>query len=1059
MRIFSSTNFYRIVFTSFFARIWTSSQESKQVTLMLATGFFMGIFVATYQITADSLFLSRLGNRLNEAFLMAGALGIVTTAIYSFFETRIKYSVLTISAVILISTFTVSGYYLLHEFPEQEESLIFGLYCMSGPLTAVLLLSYWGTFGRLFNFRQSKRIIGWIDTGQLVAAIIASFLIPLTSPFVPDTSNYLLLCAISILAVSILLFVIASSFTLAKNNPNEAQEGVNDRKLTSLTAILKDPYTRVLSVFLLISMSVYILSQFSFQQVVQQQYPDERQLTNFMAFFMGAVYILSLVMQTFVNHRIIANYGLRVSLFILPLIIGIFAFGSFGTGLFFGGDIGKSSYVFFFVFIALTRLFSWTLRDSLENPVFKLFFIPLDSRIRFSTQAKIEGTFNELSRFLTGLLLFGVALLPFFKVVYIMGILLVLVALYFLIVNKLYKGYRDKIHEKLENVNITQEKLERGYTMLTNKLENLLKVPQSAKAVFSFRLLEKINAGQVPAWINLLMRNTDDASRHYAQQRMNELKGLSISDKYVISGSGDGEKQQLSKADLQMIIDNNGEITKARVQKLTRSTNANDRQYAAELLLHTSKDESTSFLMELLIDTEQKVRNTAITTAIKRYNAEVISALIENLGNPMFSNQALNALLLIGEPTLSALDSAFYRNGQSTQIMSRIIQVMGRIGGTRAKEMLWQKIDFPNRVIVSKALIALGETGFKAGISQISRIKYTIESDVSDIRWNISALQEMEQNGIFSEISQAIKWEVQNDIEHIYMLLAMLYDTHSIQLVKENIDSRTPEGIAYAIELLDVFLSDQLKKRVIPVLDDLTDNERINRLEDIYPRVRLDSKMVLKFLINRDFTQTNRWTKSCVIYQIGLMRIDNFQLDLIANLFNPDELICEVSAWSLYQINPALYEENTRRLSVQRTKRLDYHILKKAGREMLFERVLFLSKIDIFQNIPGIILSYVADISEESNLKRGEVIVLDYHQNNNFYLVVSGCLEMFKGGESVANYTSGQFIGEMVVKEGYARFNQAQALEDSLVMRFDKNQFYELLSDHVKLADQFLVYI
>jgi ATP:ADP antiporter, AAA family len=1044
----------------FFARIRSFDQESKQVALMLATGFFMGIFIATYQVTADSLFLSRLGDQLNKAFLVAGVLGIATTAVYSFFQNRIRFSVLTVCAVLLISVFTAGIYYMLHERPDLEDKLIFALYCMSGPLTAILLLSFWGTFGRLFNFRQSKRIIGWIDTGQLIAAILASFVIPLTSSLIPDTSTYLLLCAISILIVSLLLFIISISFPMAKNDPNE-EEGISVKDETTLYKLLKDPYSRTLAMFLLVSMSVYILTQFSFQQVVQQQYPDERQLTNFTAFFMAAIYILSLIMQTFVNQRIISNYGLRISLFILPVIVAIFALGSTATGFLFGNNANQSGFVFFFVLITLTRLFSWILRDSLENPVFKLFFIPLDGRLRFAIQSKVEGTFNEVARFLAGLLLFGLALLPFFQVAYIMVILLLLTGAYLVVVNKLYQGYRGKIHEKLESANITQEKLERGYAMLTAKLEQFLKIPEAAKAVFSFKLLEKINAGQVPAWINSLMRNTDDSARGYAQHRMNELKGLSVSDKYVIRGTTQesSQKQLLSRSDLQSIIDNNGEITKSRVQKLTRSLNSSDRQYAAELLLHSSKDESTSFLMELLTDSEQKVRNTAIKTAVQRYNSEVINALIENLGNSLYSNQALNALLLIGQPALVALDSAFYRSAQSTQVKLRIIQVMGRIGGTRAKDMLWQKIEYPNKVIVSKALTALGECGFKAGISQVSRIKHAVENDVADIRWNLSALQEMDTNGIYKDIAQATRWEIQNDVEHIYMLLTMLYDTYSIQLVKENIDSGTPEGIAYAIELLDVFLSEQLKQRVIPVLDDISDNERINRLEDIYPRVRLDPKLVLKFLINRDFTQTNRWTKACVLYQIGLVNIKDFQLDLIAQLFNPDQLVCEVAAWSLHQLSPALYEENTRRLGHQKKRALDYAIIQKQGKQMLFERVLFLSRIEIFNNTPGITLSYIADISDEIYSRAGDAMVLDNTQNDFFFLVVSGSIEIYQGGRPLAKYSAGQFIGEMVVREGFANFNIARTTEDALLMKFEKNQFYELLSDHVKLADQFLVYI
>jgi len=207
----------------------------------------------------------------------------------------------------------------------------------------------------------------------------------------------------------------------------------------------------------------------------------------------------------------------------------------------------------------------------------------------------------------------------------------------------------------------------------------------ASKAVFSYKLLEKINAAQIPVWANSLMKNENDAAKHYAQERMNELKGLSVSDQYVIrmdeSRIGASDKNVLTKLDLQMMFESGGDITKSRIQKLTRSTNANDRHYAAELLLHTSKDECTSFLIELLNDTEPKVRHTAIKTSIKKNNPEVINAVIENLGNPVFSNQAMNALVLIGQDTLTALDSSFYRSGQSTQMMLRVIQVIGRIGG------------------------------------------------------------------------------------------------------------------------------------------------------------------------------------------------------------------------------------------------------------------------------------------------------------------------------------------------------------------------------------------
>ncbi len=1031
---------------------------------MLCTGFFMGVFLATYQVTADSLFLNRMGDKLDQAFLIAGVLGIITTGLFSTFQNWLKFTSLALGSVGLIFLFTLSAYWLIHfGSPVYQDQFIFALYCMTGPITAVLLLSFWGLFGRLFNFRQSKRIIGWIDTGQLIAAILATLIvIPFTTEIIQDTSNYLLICAISIAIVCVLLFSIASAFTLSKNDPREFGETV--RQETRLTKIFSDRYIVLLSVFLLVSMIMFVLSQYSFQKLVKEQYPDERDLTNFNSFFIGAVYGISLIMQTFVNPRIISNYGLRVSLFILPLVMIVFSIASITTGSFLGFDksLAPAGFIYFFLFVSLSRLFNWTLRDSLENPVFKLFFIPLDNRLRFNIQSKVEGLVNESARFLAGVLIFAFAFIPFFKVIHISIFLVILAGLYFLVVTKLYHGYRNKLRMKLEGGDAQLEKLEKGYTQITSRLESMLAIPAPGKAIFSFKLLEKINAANAPGWINVLMKNDDESARNYAQEKLNELKGLSVSDQFVIrmdSGRVEGAgKNILSRFDLQSILDGDGDITKTRIQKLTRSTNPNDRHYAAELLLHTSKDECTSFLMELLNDSETKVRNAAIKTSIKKYNTEVINAIIENLGNPVYSNQAMNALRLMGADTLHALDAAFYRSGQSSQIMLRIVQVIGRIGGVKAREILWSKIDYPNKIVVSQVLLSLGECGFKAGISQITRIKYAIESDIADISWNLSALQEVGDAGFSAQIKASLRWEIQNDIEHIYMLLTMLYDTRSIQLVKENIDSGTAEGITYAIELLDVFLSEQLKKRVIPILDDLTDAERTSRLEDFYPRVKLDSALVLKFMINRDFAQSNRWTKACVLFQIGILGIEDFKLDLIAQLFNPDWLLREVSAWALYKIHPDSYDQNAKRLGEDVKRELDALIIQ-SKRMTRFEKVLYFQKLSLLQNVPGITLSYLADISEEIHLKKQDSLILDEKLNNNFYILVSGAVEFYQKGNFISEFSEGQFIGEMLALPNFVNTNMVIAKSEAVVLKFNKDQFYELVSDNVKLADKVLEFI
>ena len=123
------------------------TQEQKQIVLMLCTGFFMGVFLATYQVTADSLFLNRMGDQLDKAFLVAGALGIMTTGLFSMLSKLVE--VYQPSAGFRSAYFPLYAKRVLADplwqIHAYQDQFIFALYCMTGPITAVLLLSFWGS--------------------------------------------------------------------------------------------------------------------------------------------------------------------------------------------------------------------------------------------------------------------------------------------------------------------------------------------------------------------------------------------------------------------------------------------------------------------------------------------------------------------------------------------------------------------------------------------------------------------------------------------------------------------------------------------------------------------------------------------------------------------------------------------------------------------------------------------------------------------------------------------------------------------------------------------------
>ncbi|PGH37538.1 MAG: hypothetical protein CRN43_20580, partial [Candidatus Nephrothrix sp. EaCA] len=140
--------------------------------------------------------------------------------------------------------------------------------------------------------------------------------------------------------------------------------------------------------------------------------------------------------------------------------------------------------------------------------------------------------------------------------------------------------------------------------------------------------------------------------------------------------------------------------------KLSKSSKTADRALAAKLILPSDHSRTIFTLLELLRDNAPEVRMEAIRTASKIGRSETWPLLIKQLALPVFSHLAARALKDIGEKTLPYLENAFHKSGQSDLLMEKIIQVIGSIGGTEAMELLWKKIDYPDKRIVQNTLHA-----------------------------------------------------------------------------------------------------------------------------------------------------------------------------------------------------------------------------------------------------------------------------------------------------------------------------------------------------------------
>lgn len=1032
--------------------------EEKPVLLLLGYGFFMGIFLAAYKIVATTLFLNQLSEYLGEAFFLSGVLGVISTWLYATSQNRFHYSRLIIFNIVSIFIFIAFARVMFAYYDSQW--LVFALFIMLGPITSLLLLGFWGVFGRLFDLRQSKRLVGGIDSGQLTAIIITTFSIPFIIPYITDIINILLIGEIG-LAISIVFFVL---IMLRHHLTSFHLKNAEIRRETTFVKMFKNSYIVYLAMFLFLSMAAFVFVDFSFMNVTEQQYPDEKQLASFLGVVEGSIMIISLLIQTFVNERLIAMYGLRTSLILLPIILLIFTGLAIGAGYIFGFDVSNPSFIWFFLFISLSKLFVTTLREAIENPVFKLFFMPLDSKIRFDIQTKIEGTINELSRALSGGLILVLGFLPFFKLIHYSWILIAIIIGWAYLLFKIYNLYKVNIRLKLERQKEEADMVEqKGKNLLVTKLFSSIDGNNPNLIIFALRALSKIGPDIFKTKIESIKND------HSIELTEKVIKTLETDFSFIhIAHLSKIEKKE--KEGQKSGKSNGKSAFDEEVSDLIKSHDKDDRKLAAELLSAIEAEDSVSLLIELLNDTDSGVIKAAMNSAAELKKQELLPFVFDNLLRKNYKDAASDALKKYGEVAFPSLETIFYNSEQNVDIKIEIVNIYGKLGGDQAEDFLWNKIDYPDRNIVSQVLISLSHCGFSAQEDQVQRIKIFIEEDIANIVWNLKAIEQLDgqSNSGLSVIVDSLREENEHNYTHIYMLLSMIYDQKSIELVQENIETKTNEGISYAIELLDVFLSEDLKQKIIPILDDTSDIDIIRRLQLYYPNIEMSFDEIIKLLINREFNSINRWTKTSTIHFIGKNKIlGKFDMELIANLFNPDQLLMEISAWSMNEIDEDFYGGNSARLEPDEEKHLQNLILgqkfendSELRPHMMFEIVNFLKKRTLLGELPSYILASIVDYIDEVYLEdKTNIEPSDWH-NDCFYIIYDGVLEVKDlKGELIDTFKEGDFLGEQINIDLLEEGVSFAVVGDTVLLKINKNKFLDLITNEyevtLKLLDSF----
>ncbi len=1023
-------------------------EESGRVFLLLAISFFIGLFLATISVASQTLFLNNFSETedLPIALVVSGAFSIITTGIYNIFQGRVRFSSLAIGTLV-----SIIGLTAFIEFGdgwvEDENLLYFFGFTMILPFTYLSLLVFWGTFNRLFSLKQVKRVIGSVDVGMDIAAILAFFAIPILLNAGIETTALFTIALVSIIGY-LLIYIILTKNYLGSDTATAIKESEN-RKL-SVIKFLQNKYLVSMSLFVIVSMVALSFVNYSFFNVTTQQF-NEQDLPYFLSYFEATIVVFSFLFTTFVTDKINTDYGIRVSLLLNPLLLLLFTGAALALGTFFGYDSSAgTSIIFFFIMIAMSKLFINSLKEAIDNPTFKFYYVPIEKAIKIDAQTKIEGVVLGIGSTLAGGLIVLINSFDIFNVLSVTLFAIPVLVIWYLVTNRMHKGYRETLQESLVKGKKQDTDLTKEYTM-NSVLTREVNSTAEDKVIYGLRLMEKLEPALFESSVIRLADSDLKKVKQFAKDKISEL-GIGQDFNTEIKGLA---KQAAGESEDSDLLSISGD----KLMKLSKSVKQADRMLAAKLLRKMVSQKTIFILLELMRDGDPKVREEALLTARKVKRQETWNVLIELLSSPAYAHQAASALKEAGEPALDTLETAFHKSGQSDLVMLKIVQIIGHIGGSKGTALLWEKADYPDKRIVKQILYSLRFMNYQAEGREATVVKDLLDVEMGKTLWNLAALEELTKEDHFNFLKQALREEIRANYDQITLLLSLLYDPQSVQLVKENIESDSSDGTAYALELLDLFVDPDMKPKLIPLLDDDSTISKLEKLQTYFPRESYNPVQVINYILNRDFNFNNRWTKLCAVHASAYVKDFRISRGLIAQLFNQDKLLQETAAWVIYNKDKKMYEVIAERLPFKDKKFLDSSIENNQlldglddGFFLGIEMVMFIKQLSEFKDIEGNLLSDLADKIQPVTLKAGDKLVLDSTQASPVLILAHGEAELRTEQSVIQPMKVGSIFGDLFVDGPIPNVNEVVAKERSVIFRISVVDFYFVLANHHELV-------
>ena len=119
----------------------------------------------------------------------------------------------------------------------------------------------------------------------------------------------------------------------------------------------------------------------------------------------------------------------------------------------------------------------------------------------------------------------------------------------------------------------------------------------------------------------------------------------------------------------------------------------------------------------------------------------------------------------------------------------------------------------------------------------------------------------------------------------------------------------------------------------------------------------------------------------------------------------------------------------------------------------IVEKVIFLQNVEVFSEIPTEQLSYLAAIAEEISSTPDEDVYKFGDPSDSLYVVLEGNVRLHREGEEITTAGPNDSFGTWALFDDTPRVATATAVDDTRLLCIHREDFLDLLSDHVRITE------